>query len=154
MKIYEVEKSYDGIHFSKTSGIDALNTGSHSYTWFDQYILPGYNYYRIRCIDLQGKIQYTAIVKVLIGNGQPSITIYPNPITDGTINLHLNNMPAGKYGIKLMNQLGQVIVSKQVERSNSSSIENIKWNYNLSHGIYRLEVILPDKTVREIKVMY
>ncbi|KAA9034334.1 T9SS type A sorting domain-containing protein, partial [Ginsengibacter hankyongi] len=154
MQRYEVEKSYDGVHFTNASSIDALNTGANDYRWLDQHVLPGYNYYRVRSVDRVGKIQYTTIVKVLIGNGQPSISIYPNPITDGTINLHLNNMPAGKYGIRLMNQLGQVIVSKQVERSDGSSIESIKWDYNLSHGIYRLEVILPNKSEKEIKVIY
>jgi hypothetical protein len=154
MSQYEVERSGDGLRFTKQTSVAALNTGTAGYNWVDPYVLPGYYYYRIRCINKDGKIQYTGIVKVLIGDGKPSITIYPNPITDGIINLHLNNMPAGKYGIRLMNQLGQVVVSKQIERMAGSTSETIKWNYNLSHGIYRLELTQPDGGIKEIKVLY
>jgi hypothetical protein len=154
MKQYEVERSFDGVRFIKEATLPAANTGTGNYNWLDVHVLPGYYYYRIRCIDVNGKIQYTGIVKVLIGDGKPSITIYPNPITNGIINLQLNNFPAGKYGIRLMNQLGQVIVSKQIERMAGSSIESIKWNYNLAHGLYRIEVIQPDGGLKEIKVLY
>jgi len=90
----------------------------------------------------------------LVGDGKSLITIYPNPITNGIINLQMINMPAGKYGIRLMNHLGQIIVSKQVERMEGSNIEAIKWNYNLAHGVYQLEIIQPDGSVKVIKVMY
>jgi hypothetical protein len=154
MQRYEVERSYDGLQFFKIATVAAANTGANDYNSLDGHILPGYNYYRIRSVDITGKVQYTSIVKVLIGNGQPSITIYPNPIIDGTINLHFNNLPAGKYGIRLMNQIGQVIVSRQVERTDGSHIENIKWNYNLAHGVYRLEILEPGGEIKEIKVLY
>lgn len=154
VKQYEVERSLDGISFTKQATLNALNTGVANYTWLDKDLLPGYYYYRIRCINKDGKIQYTTVVKVLIGDGRPSITIYPNPIINGIINLHLNNLPAGRYGIRLMNQLGQIIIKKQIERMAGSSIENIQWNYNLAHGIYRLEVTQPDGSMKEIKVLY
>jgi hypothetical protein len=154
MKQYEVERSTDGVQFTKVATSPAVNTGTANYSWLDANVLQGYYYYRIRCINKDGKIQYTGIVKVLIGNNKPSITIYPNPITNGIINLHLDNLPGGKYGIRLMNQLGQVIVTKQIERTGGSSIESIQWNYNLAHGIYRLEITQPDGGVKEIKVMY
>jgi hypothetical protein len=154
MKQYEVERSVDGVNFIKESTITANNTGKSAYSWIDENVLPGNYYYKIRCINVEGKTDYSQIVKVTIGDGKSSITIYPNPITNGIINLRLNNLPAGKYDIRLMNQLGQVILRKQIERMFGSSTESIKWNYNLAHGIYRLEVIKPDGTVKEIKVMY
>jgi hypothetical protein len=154
MKEYEVEKSVDGLNFISASKVAATNTGYSTYGWTDAKVLPGVYYYRVRCISVDGKIEYSNSVKVLIGDGKSSITIYPNPITNGIINLHFNNLPAGKYGIRLMNQLGQTIFKKQIERMYGSSIENIQWNYHLAHGIYRLEVIKPDGTVKEIKVMY
>jgi len=151
---YEVERSPDGVRFVKVSAVAANNSGTGNYNWLDQDVLAGYYYYRVKSIDNKGKEQYSKTVKVLIGTDKPMITIYPNPITNGIINLQLLNMPAGKYGIRLMNQLGQIIVSKQVVRMNGSSTERIQWNYNLSHGIYHLEVILPTGEVKMIKVLY
>ena len=154
MQQYEVERSFDGIQFAKVTTTAAANAGSSHYSWIDESVLPGYYYYRIRSTDNTGKVQYTKNVKVLVGDGKSLITIYPNPITNGIINLQMINMPAGKYGIRLMNHLGQIIVSKQVERMEGSNIEAIKWNYNLAHGVYQLEIIQPDGSVKVIKVMY
>ena len=154
MKQYEVERSTDGVSFMSKTSVVASNSGSSNYTWTDEKPLPGLYYYRIRCVAADGKIEYSNTVKVLIGDGKPSITIYPNPITNGVINLHLNNLPAGRYDLRLINHLGQVIVRKQIERMNGSSTESIQWNYNLAHGIYTLQVIKPDGTIKEIKVIY
>jgi hypothetical protein len=151
---YHVEISTDGVHFTNAYNTGAVNSDTHSYSWLDKNLLPGYYYYRVKMETNDGKIHYTNTMKVLIGNGKSAISIYPNPITNGVINLHFINQPAGRYVIRLMNQLGQVIVSKQVERMNGSNTELINWNYNLAHGIYQLEILCPDTTVKIIKVMY
>ena len=154
MKQYEVEKSLDGSRFIKSATVAANNNGAGSYLWLDQSATPGWNYYRIRSIDGNGQTAFTQIVKVLIQRGTPAITIYPNPITNGVINLHLVNQPSGMYGIRLLNPLGQIIVSKQISHLEGNSTEQIHWDYNLAHGAYQLEVIKPDGGVKVIKVMY
>jgi len=151
---YEVERSVDGVQFMKVAMVPAVNSGTGNYSWLDTRVLPGYYYYRIKSIDNKGKVQYTANVKVLMGNGKPLITVYPNPITNGIINLQFINQPAGKYGIRLMNPLGQIIISKQIQRMDGSNTENIQWNYNLAHGVYQLEVTYPNGDVKIIKLMY
>jgi hypothetical protein len=151
---YDVERSTDGVQFAKVGSVPAGNTGTGNYTWLDQQVLAGYYYYRIKSIDNKGKEQYSKTVKVLMGSDKPAISIYPNPITNGIINLRLLNLPAGKYGIRLMNQLGQIIVSKQIFRMAGSSTETIQWDYNLSHGIYQLQITLPDGGTKIIKVLY
>jgi hypothetical protein len=151
---YEVERSFDGVQFAKVSTTVALNKDSSSYNWNDQFVLPGTYYYRIKLVEKSGKVQYSKTVKVLIGNGKPLISIYPNPITNGIINLQFINQPAGKYGIRLMNQLGQIIVSKQIVRMNGSNTESIHWDYNLAHGVYQLQIFYPDGGMKVIKVIY
>jgi len=53
-----------------------------------------------------------------------------------------------------MNPLGQIIISKQIQRMDGSNTENIQWNYNLAHGVYQLEVTYPNGDVKIIKLMY
>jgi hypothetical protein len=151
---YEVERSFDGVSFTKQETVAAENAGTSDYNWVDKNVMPGTYYYRIRSVDNAGKVNYTEKVRVVIGNGKPVITIYPNPIKDGIINLRFINQPAGKYGIRMMNQLGQVIVSRQVERMGGSNTEPITWDYKLAHGVYQLEVTHPDGKVKIIKVIY
>ncbi|MEO7048010.1 MAG: hypothetical protein ABI091_22110 [Ferruginibacter sp.] len=154
MKEYQVEKSLDGNRFNNIGTIPANTNNASVYNFLDKNAPSGYNYYRIRSIGKDGQETVTQIVRVLIQRGTPQITIHPNPITDGVINLHLINEPAGMYGIRLLNPLGQTIVSKQVSHAGGTSTQKIEWNYNLAHGVYQLEVTRPDASVKVIKVMY
>ncbi len=89
-----------------------------------------------------------------MGTLKQDINIYPNPITDGMIHLQFMNEPEGKYLLRLMNKAGQVILSRQVTRMHGNNTELIKWDYNLAHGMYQLEVTKPDGSVKNINVLY
>ncbi len=156
IKHYEVEKSANGIQFTTFTVTNPLanNGGTARYIVVDDRPVDGYNYYRIRSVDLDGKTLYTTVVRVFIEVAKPDITIYPNPITNGIVNLQLINQPAGDYGIRLYNNGGQVLMSKQVNHAEGTSTEKINWNYNLAHGTYYLEVVLPGGNKKVIKVLY
>ena len=156
MKQYEVEKSTNGTQFSSIAvkAATANNGGSAVYVIADANPVEGFNYYRVKSVDVNGKLSYTNVVKVLVGSMKQDITIYPNPITDGMIHLQLMNMPEGKYNIRLLNKLGQLIVQKQITHAGGNATELIKWDYNLAHGMYQLEVTKPDGTVKDLNVMY
>jgi hypothetical protein len=151
---YEIERSFDGVQFVKAGSVEARSADSASYSWMDENVLPGTYYYRIKSTDVKGKVTYSEKVKVLTGDGQSFIKIYPNPITDGIINLQFINQPAGKYDIRLMNHSGQLVVSKQIERMAGSDIQRMNWDYRLAHGAYHLEIIQPDGQVKIIKLLY
>ncbi len=155
MQQYEVETSMDGVNFTKAATVTALNNGVGSYQWIDKNVTAGDHYYRIRCIAGNGSISYSTVVKVTVVFGNPSISIHPNPITDGVIHLQFVNQPQGRYGIRLLNSLGQLIVAKQIELAGGgNATENIQWNYYLAHGVYQLEITRPDGSVKVIKVLY
>ena len=154
MQEYDVEKSLDGNNFVKVATVTAINNGGGNYQWTDKDAVPGNNYYRIRSVDKNQKTVYSTVVNVLVTNLKTGITIYPNPITDGIIHLQFINQPEGRYRISLFNSLGQLIVAKQIEYAGGNGSENIQWDYNLSHGIYQLEVRRPDGSVVIIKVLY
>jgi hypothetical protein len=154
VKEYEVEKSLDGFLFIKSSTAPALNNGAGSYTFLDKDVMPGWNYYRIKSIDEKGKLSYSETVKVLIEYIAPLITVYPNPIVNGVINVHLVNQPAGNYKLRLLNGLGQTMVAKQITREKGTSIEPLTWNYKLARGNYRIEITKPDGGIKLITVIY
>jgi hypothetical protein len=81
-----------------------------------------------------------------MGKGAPAILVYPNPVTDGSIHLQMNNMPKGTYGIQLINNLGQIVFSKVEEHPGGSGTETINPGKNLPKGSYHLEVTSPDKS--------
>ena len=105
-------------------------------------------------MDVNGKISYTSVVKVLIGSLKQDITISPNPITDGMIHLQFKNEDQGKYHIRLLNKLGQLILQQQFSHAGGNATDLIQWDYNLAHGTYQLEVTKPDGKVKDINVLY
>jgi len=154
MQQYEVEKSSDGNSFTKVATVAAINGVANNYQWLDQNITSGYNYYRIKSVDINGKTNYTQVVKVLIGKSESEITVYPNPIIDGTINIQLNNQPAGLYEIKLINPLGQEIISKKIIHTGNNTTETIELNTRPAKGVYQLKVIKPDGSEQVNRVLY
>jgi uncharacterized repeat protein (TIGR01451 family) len=149
---YQIEKSADGINFLQTGIVSALNKGFVNYEWTDEQPSEGNNYYRVRSVSHDGKINYTQIVKVTMEKIAQKISVYPNPVTDGSIRLQLKNQPPGIYTIGLFNSLGQLISSKKITVTQGIQQESISIN-NLPAGIYQLKVIKPNGNSEFIKII-
>jgi hypothetical protein len=81
-------------------------------------------------------------------------SIYPNPVSNGTINLQFTGERGGIYGIRLLNKMGQVIMTKQINHTQGSSTETIQSDKYSAHGIYQLEVTKPDGHKVNMNVIY
>lgn len=155
IKEYEIERSKNGSDFSSMgTKLSLANNGNVvTYYWLDIKPVPGEYYYRIRSITKPGVIAYSDIAKVKINKSTPAIYIFPNPVTESRINLQMNNMPDGMYNMRLLNNLGQVIINKRIPHAAGTSIETLTPDYKLVAGIYQLEVIAPDKTKTIMRVI-
>jgi len=157
IKQYDVEISSDRMHFTKAKTIAAIfnNNTAASYQWTDEGPDPGNHYYRVRCISNSGEVQYSDIVKVVIEWNSPQVTIYPNPISGNVINLQLINQPAGNYGIKLLDMLGQVLMIKQIKNDGGNHTNVVQINISsYAHGVYQVEVTRPDNNNVIMKLVY
>jgi hypothetical protein len=105
-------------------------------------------------VDDNGKTAYSNVVKVMTGDIQQEITVYPNPVKNGVINLHFNNQPAGNYIIRLLDKSGQVLASKEINHDEGSSTETVSLNKYIPHGIYQLEIATPDYNIKTIKLSF
>ncbi len=152
---YEVEKSTNGINYLKVNTSMAVGSGQNStlYKWLDVNPVYGNNFYRIRSISFDGKFEYSKAVVVKTGKGVAGIAAYPNPVLNGIIGLAFNNMPGGIYKARLFNSTGQTILNKQINHASGTSLENIRPDYYLTGGIYKLEITTPDKTITIIKLL-
>ncbi|HSY76938.1 MAG TPA: T9SS type A sorting domain-containing protein, partial [Bacteroidia bacterium] len=143
---YIVERSTDGANFYPVDTTAATNVST--YNWVDVDPGIGSYYYRIRSIDNAGAIEYSKTVEVVIGKGIiKGIAVYPNPVTDEILHLQMNNMPAGEYGIRVMDVSGQVILTETINHDTFSETQLIQLNKGLANGMYLLEIIHPDKTI-------
>lgn len=152
---YEVEKSTDGINFTKanTTAATGTNSSTTTYSWLDVHPAVGDNYFRIISVDQNGKRAFSRIVKVKIGKLKAGLAIYSNPVIGNTIGVQFSDMPVGKYKARLLNNLGQVLLIQSIEYAGGNSIQNITPSNTLAKGIYQLEIINPDKTKTSLKVI-
>ncbi|MFZ4058080.1 MAG: beta strand repeat-containing protein [Ferruginibacter sp.] len=152
---YDVEKSTDGRTFTQLNNTIAtgVNGGTAAYQWLDTHAQNGDNFYRIKSLGINGTFQYSKVVKVSKGNVKAGIAVFPNPITDGTIGLQMNNLTKGTYTVVVTNAIGQRLISKTIQHDGGSVTETIQPSSNLAKGMYQLTLIAPDQTQQVTKVI-
>lgn len=105
-----IERSIDAIHFTSCGRVNAIGTTASisRYTFNDPAPAKGISYYRLRMVDIDGKAQYSRIVK--IDNGVNNrLQVYPNPFAN---NLYIQHSEGGgKVSIELRNLCGAIILS-------------------------------------------
>jgi len=81
---------------------------------------------------------------VKIGKGSPAVSIYPNPVTNGTISLQLTDMPKGTYQLRLLNSAGQLVFTQQITHAGANGTQTITLVSGIAKGNYFLEMSGPE----------
>ena len=151
---YEVEKSLDGIHFDKTHQTAATGTaGTIIYKWLDENPLPGKNIFRIKSISNDGVKNHSSIAFINWEDLQKNMLVYPNPVKDGVIGLHFFDQPKGRYRIRLLNQLGQLVHAQSIRYNGVNGLINITPPKNkMTAGIGILQVTTPVNTIKTMQL--
>lgn len=80
------------------------------------------------------------------------ITTYPNPLNGKTIQLLFSNQPQGTYKVELVNGVGQLVHSAQIQHGGGSAVQQLQLSSKPAAGVYLLKIA--NKTVkRTIKVV-
>jgi hypothetical protein len=140
--MFEIERSTDGIHFVKVHALRPAGslTRDVTYKWLDTDPHAGHNFYRIKEIYTSGNHGHSHVVKASFENDKAGIAIHGNPVKNNVLNLQLNNIPAGNYQVKLINNLGQVAGQMQFSHSGGSSREALSLPAKIKGGLYKVEV--------------
>jgi hypothetical protein len=139
-KGFDVQRSYDGINFSKIGYVTAQagNSTTKNYTYLDNSIIKSDNYYRLNEINQNGDSNYSRIV-VLKGTGTQSIKILQNPFSDH-IDIQLNGFNTGtNVSIQLLDMTGKLL-NQQTENYSGSIIRYNAGSLGLSKAVYVLRV--------------
>lgn len=75
-----IEKSLDGRNFSPLTAVEPKNISGSEYSAIDAALATGNNFYRLKVINMDGTVDYSAVVKINYRKGTPSQWfVYPNP---------------------------------------------------------------------------
>jgi hypothetical protein len=136
---YRVQRSADGRNFATVASVVANSAAQYGYT--DAQPLSGTNFYRIASIENTGVEKYSSIVKVAIGKYAPAISISPNPVVGGQINLQWTNQPAASYTIRLSNSQGQIVFSTTLQHNGGAVAKTLQLPATAVPGVYQLETL-------------
>jgi hypothetical protein len=137
---YIIEKSTDCYQFQPIGKIDWINSNSDSklYSWIDTKANTGKVCYRIKQVDLDGKIQYSAIVTINVSD--LTVTITPNP-AQHTATLNILGFKDEVATIEIRNIDGKVVSKRNTQiRMGANSIPLHGLNV-WARGTYFIQVI-------------
>jgi hypothetical protein len=138
---YELEYSCDGISFSRSALI--TSTGKKDYSVIDPSKCNNNIYYRLKAIAKNTSIEYSKIIQ-LGSSKENEIKIYPNPITNGKMQIEL----AALGSIIVIYDLnGREMLNKTINASGLISIDVS----HLNSGTYIVKVI-SDEVVSSKKI--
>lgn len=103
---FEVERSNDGANFTNIGWVEGngSTTVEQQYLFTDENPEPGWNYYRLKQIDYDGKSEYSRLIPVFVDD-LPQVEIYPNPFRDHLYLSRINTEHPPE--VTLTNILGQ-----------------------------------------------
>jgi Secretion system C-terminal sorting domain len=152
VKEYRLEKSITGRNFSTMVIQPASNRNQYEYSDNEFNTSVG-AWYRIMSIDLDGSKKYSAIANLKSSNTKKALSVFPNPVSNGQIQLQMKAHPSGIYSYRLLNKLGQLVASSTFTNVTSIGTVEISVENKMTPGVYSLEIISPDQTKETIQVV-
>lgn len=143
---YVVQTSADGSNFTAIGTVVA--TGKTTYQFSHTKPVLGNNFYRLQSVDKDGKVAYSAIVKLNFGKAW-QVTLSPNPVK-GT--LYLQSTQAGKFEVNLYDATGRKIKQFSAVQMAVGERKSLSVN-SLPKGTYTVEMSSrTERTVLKIVV--
>ncbi|MES2776994.1 MAG: T9SS type A sorting domain-containing protein [Bacteroidota bacterium] len=136
---YDIERSLDGRHFTVLGNVNATNAGSYSF--IDNSPSVGDNFYRIKGIDKDGSVTMSSIVRINSNRKSPELTVLPNPIVSGKLNVQLNNFEKGAYTLTLFSNAGQKMFSAAVNNETGSFTQTLQLPSSVQPGVYKMVLV-------------
>ena len=126
--------TWQTLGFVKTKAINGNSNSLLDYTYSDINDAKGITQYRLRQVDIDGKHAYSPIRAVRAGGQKGKTIIYPNPSSDGKVNIVFADVDAPR-DVSLTDINGRIIKQWKGVRTNNIQIEN------LNAGFYTVRII-------------
>ncbi|HSU27431.1 MAG TPA: T9SS type A sorting domain-containing protein [Chitinophagaceae bacterium] len=138
---YEVERAADGRQFQTVGSVISRNsTIQTDYHFFDAAPLLRDNFYRIKNVDIDGKFSYSNIIRVSPASQVNILSIYPNPVQNGSLNFQTPDPGRGIYNVKVINNNGQVIYTREFNHAGGDLSQAIQLPSGIKGGLYYLRL--------------
>ncbi len=140
-KIFVVERSSDGISFDIIGTVNG-NTTNNNYQFIDNQITKtGYQYYRLKMTDLDGKTTFSNIAKVFINSGSFVISnVYPQPLKSNTANIVISAPEKANLQLLLTDITGRILINKNISVEKGENTVQLNMS-TINNGSYFISAI-------------
>jgi hypothetical protein len=135
---YYIERSANGRDFAAVGSLSASQ--SKAYSFIDAAPLNITGFYRIKAVDKDGKLSYSNVIRLNSKKSEADMIVTPNPITNGTINLQLNNFTKSTYTVSLFDASGRIAFTNKLNVEAGSSAQTLQLPNTIAKGMYQLQI--------------
>ncbi len=138
---YIVERSANGTNFSEIGQQTPRSNynDKQTYSLFDAAPLAGTNFYRVKVLEIGGKIIYSKVIRVETAKSGQGFTLYPNPVKGNVVSVLINNNP-GQYTLKIATAGGQEVYSKRINHQGGSMTQTLELPSGVKPGVYNITI--------------
>ena len=139
---YIIERSTNGIEFVPLATINPIhNNGSAaSYQWIDKTRASGSNFYRVKGVEVDGKVVYSIVLKITVDKSVKALNVFPNPIQGRQLTLEVG-LPKGSYMLRITAINGQQVMEKKIEHAGGNISKVLELPAGLRPGQYLLQFV-------------
>lgn len=154
---FDVQASQNGTIFETVGTmVGAGNSSSlRQYRFTHNFPTLGKNYYRIKQIDIDGTATYSDIETILFERGNEAINVYPNPVTEGLLNIALSGtkfMESSHIQASLIDITGNIVLHTTLNPSDFANTD-LQWDLSqVTSGMYFLTIANGNNLVETVKV--
>lgn len=132
---FEIERSSDGVQFKSIGTVPGRKNSNtiQTYTYTDNSVQPGTNWYRIKQVDVDGLFSYSVVVSVQLSDGN-SFEVMNNPVKD-MLNIYLSAAFAQNTSVRIIDIAGKELKKIEGIRAGTLSV-NVS---GLAAGIYLIQ---------------
>ncbi len=150
-----IERSKDAIHFEPIGTVKGAGNSNRllNYSFTDNEPHEGISYYRLKQVDMDGKISYSTIIRIVFELERDFITqISPNPAYD-KINILFNSANKEEGTLQLYEISGKRVFTESLSFEEGINKRELDIS-NLAKGVYLIEINTGIKSYRNKLVKY
>ncbi len=121
---FNVQRSKDGVNFTTIGIVNAHGSSSTNihYSFDDQSPFQGENYYRLELVDIDGAIDFSDIILLMVSKDDKGYSFYPNP-TNGLIYYQYESYSSDLLKVEVLDVLGKQL--KLVEQTGEIGLNKV-----------------------------
>ena len=144
VKEYIIERSDDGSQFHTVDKVAATTANTAEYSWKDAQVLNGTAWFRIKAVDVDGRVKYSSVAK-LSNSRSDGITIYPNPVQNHQFTIQFVTPLSGQLQVRLYDISGKQAWSSTINLTPQTASRTFILPTTLPTGSY--SVVIQNETI-------